>query len=251
MELDLIIPAHNEEHRIGTMLGSYRSEFADPGVRFIVALDSCQDSTATVVGRHAEEDPRVEVRVYPKLGKGGVILETFSHCQAEMVAFVDADGATPPGELRRLVEAARHNDGAIASRRQPGSVTRGRRTWGRILMSTVFALVVRALFRLPYRDTQCGAKVIRSEALERILPLLTVRGLAFDVELLVVAHRLGYRLTEVPTVWVEQPGSRLRLLRDTRQTARSLLELWIDHRLQPLAGLSETGGSLWEEHGAA
>ena len=123
MSLEIVIPAHNEERRIDRTLSTYRMVFADPSVRFIVAMDGCCDRTASVVAAHAAEDARVQSRVYPKLGKGGVLMEAFRCCDADWVAFVDADGATPPRELSRLLDAAMRADGAIASRRHPASFT--------------------------------------------------------------------------------------------------------------------------------
>src|ERR687897_3682088 len=111
------MPAHNEEGRIDRTLRAYRSACPDDGVRIIVALDSCSDRTPQIVHAHEREDDRVRSFTYPKLGKGGVIAETFSRSDADLVGFVDADGATPPREMLRLADAARHNDGAIATRR--------------------------------------------------------------------------------------------------------------------------------------
>jgi glycosyltransferase involved in cell wall biosynthesis len=243
-ELDIVIPAHNEEHRIDPTLLDYRLAFPDPGVRIKVALDDCQDATRSIVERHIIEDPRIELHLYPKLGKGGVIQETFHRCGGELIAFVDADGATPPAELARLVETARHADGAIASRRHPTSVIEGRRGLPRAAASTLFAWLVQRLFRLPYRDTQCGAKVLRRDVLDHLLPFLTARDFLFDVDLLLVAHRLGYRMVEVPTIWIDRPGSRVRLTRDSSRMAWSLLRLWVDHLLSPLESPHVIGGSL-------
>lgn len=233
-KLDIVIPAHNEEDRIGPTLAAYRSRFSDPEVRFLVALDSCEDATAEIVERNRQEDPRVEGHSYPKLGKGGVIRETFRQCGGDLIAFVDADGATPPGELAVLVETAQHADAAIASRRHPGSVVPGRNSYKREAASTVFAWMVRRFFGLPFLDTQCGAKVIRRDAIERILPLLTARDFVFDVDLLYLAHQLGYRVVEVPTIWFDKPGSRVDLSGDAGKMARSLLRLRLDHLLTPL-----------------
>src|SRR5688500_12787228 len=122
MRLDLVIPAHNEEHRIDRTLRAYRSACTALDTRFLVALDRCTDRTAEVVAAHARDDERVRLLEYPKLGKGGVIMETLRRCTAELVGFVDADCATPPTEMHQLVEAAIQADGALASRRHPASV---------------------------------------------------------------------------------------------------------------------------------
>ena len=106
MRLDIVIPAFNEEDRIDRTLRAYRAGVTEPRTRFLVALDSCTDGTADVVRSHADVDPRVELLEYPKLGKGGVIMESFRRCDADVIGFVDADCATPPAEFLRLVDVA-------------------------------------------------------------------------------------------------------------------------------------------------
>jgi len=234
MRLDIVIPAHNEEHRIDATLRAYRAVCSGPDVRIRVALDWCTDGTATIVARHAAADPRVGLLEYPKLGKGGVLREAFRRCDADYVAFVDADCATPPGELLRLVDACRHADGAIATRRHPASVLPRPRSLSRRMTSAGFALCVRGLFGLTYSDTQCGAKVIRRGALQRILPLLSLRDFVFDVDLLLVARALNLRVVEMPTIWIDKDGSRMNVLADTRRMVLSLLLLWLSHRAAPL-----------------
>jgi dolichol-phosphate mannosyltransferase len=232
--LDIVIPAHNEEQRIHRMLSTYRMVFTDPSIRFIVAMDGCGDETASVVEAHAAEDARVQPRVYPKLGKGGVLMEAFRCCDADWVAFVDADGATPPRELARLVTAAMGADGAIASRRHPASFTPSPRGRGRRLTSWAFVTAIHLLFRLPYSDTQCGAKVLRGAALKQVLPFLSSRDLLIDVDLLAVAGRLGLRIEEVPTIWLDQAGSKVSTHRDSIRMFLSALRLWLHLHVLPV-----------------
>jgi glycosyltransferase involved in cell wall biosynthesis len=240
VRVDIVIPAHNEEGRIGRTLASYRQALRDPELRFVVALDLCDDGTADVVERHRAADPRVDLLAYPKLGKGGVIMETFRRCGGDLLGFVDADCATPPQELWRLVEAAAHADGAIASRHHPSAVVPPRKL-SRRLASAGFAFGVQRLFGLPYDDTQCGAKVLRREVVERAVPLLSSRDFVFDVDLLLVARRLGFDIVEVPTVWVDQDGSRLHAFHDSRRMAWSLLRLWLHHHVLPIPDEAASG----------
>lgn len=233
MDLDLVIPAHNEEHRIGPTLHAYRTRLPAPGTRFLVALDRCVDRTAEVVRRQANEDPRVCIVEYPRLGKGGVLMEAFRRCDADLVGFVDADGATPPREFLRLVEAVRQADGAIACRRHPAAVV-PRRQLGRRVASAGFVAGVRTLFRLPFTDPQCGAKVLRREVIEAVLPLLSSRDFLFDVDLLYLTAALGYRVVEVPTIWIDRDGSRVSAFADSKRMAVSALRLWLHHRVMPL-----------------
>jgi glycosyltransferase involved in cell wall biosynthesis len=234
--LDVVIPAHNEELRIDHMLETYRSAIRSPDVRFHVALDRCVDRTATIVERHAAVDPRVVLHHYPKLGKGGVIMETFRQCRGELVGFVDADGATPPGEFLRLINAASsiNVDAAIAVRHHPAAVLPAAPPFARRVTSLVFAHGVRRLFGLPFADTQCGAKVLSRQLVERCLPLLSSRDFLFDVDLLLTSVRLGFRVVEVPTVWLHREGSRLRTVSDARRMALSSLRLWVHHRILPV-----------------
>src|SRR5207248_2160385 len=98
LHLDVVIPAHNEEARIGRTLDLYRHEDLGAHVRFVAALDGCTDHTAAVVRDHAMSDPRVQLLELPSLGKGGALMAAFRTCTSEMVSFVDADAATPPTE---------------------------------------------------------------------------------------------------------------------------------------------------------
>jgi glycosyltransferase involved in cell wall biosynthesis len=230
MRLDIVFPAHNEEDRIGRTLDAYRRACPESGVRFIVALDSCTDRTADVVRDHGARDPRVRLLEYPRLGKGGVIAATFERSDADLVGFADADGATPPDELLRLARTAGQADGAIASRRHPAAVLPARRPLTRKITSAGFAAVVRRVMRMPYADTQCGAKVLRREVVEDVLPRLWSRDLLFDVDLLSAAGERGWRIVEVPTVWIDQEGSRVRPVADTRRMGLSLVRLWARRR---------------------
>lgn len=237
MRLDIVIPAHNEEGRIGRTLDAYLSAWPDDvDTRFLVALDRCTDATRLVVERRMAVDPRVGLLEFPKLGKGGVLMEAFRACDAEFVGFVDADCATPPSEFLRLVETARYADGAIASRRHPGSVLPARRSLHRRVVSAGFAFGVRRLFGLPYVDTQCGAKVVRAPVVRGVLPLLSSRDFLFDVDLLVTARQLGFDIAEVPTIWIDRSGSRVRPAADVGRMAAGALRLWFHHRLLPIAG---------------
>lgn len=234
MRLDVVIPAHNEEHRIGRTLDDYRARIVDPDVRFIVAVDGSDDGTAELVERHAVEDPRVRLFDLPKLGKGGALGEAFRVCHGDLIGFVDADGSTSPTEFLRLVDVAKVADGAIASRRHPSSIVPVPRPLSRRVASRGFAWGVRRLFRLPYSDTQCGAKVLTREAMAGALPFLSSRDFLFDVDLLITTRRLGYRIVETPTIWIDQDGSRIRAATDARRMAASAFRLWIHHRVLPI-----------------
>ena len=83
---------------------------------------------------------------------------------------------------------------------------------------------------LPFADTQCGAKVLRREVVDAVLPHLAARDLLFDVDLLAAADELGFRIVEVPTIWIDQDGSRVNAMSDSRKMGTSLLKLWARRR---------------------
>ncbi|HEY1539675.1 MAG TPA: glycosyltransferase [Solirubrobacteraceae bacterium] len=231
MRLDIVFPAHNEEHRIGRTLGAYRAGCPHPDTRFLVALDACTDRTAEIVREHRAQDDRVRLHEYSKLGKGGVIAATFRQSDADFVGFVDADCATPPAELLRLVETTAREgagvDGAIASRHHPAAVLPAGRSLMRRVTSAGFAFGVRRLLKLPYTDTQCGAKVLRRGAAQEIVARISQTDLLFDVDLLMTARDAGHRVVEVPTVWIDQDGSKVNPIADARKMGMSLASLWV------------------------
>jgi len=109
---------------------------------------------------------------------------------------------------------------------------------------------VRRLIGLPYADTQCGAKVLRREVVDAVLPHLQVHDLLFDVDLLAAARECGFRIVEVPTIWIDQDGSRVRPVADTRRMGGSLLRLWARRRAR--GGVAPVGPQTAEvEHAAA
>ena len=237
VQLDIVIPAYNEEERLGRTLTAYRSGLPEPDVRFFVALDHCTDNTAEIVKAHAELDSRVRLLEFPKLGKGGVLMEAFRHTDAPLVGFVDADCATPPAELRRLADVAAQHDGAIASRYHPASVLPVKRPLFRSALTQAGNVVIKSLFHLGYRDTQCGAKVMKGEVVRAVLPLLSSRDFLFDVDLLIAARKLGYSILEVPTVWVDQAGSKVKKS-DAGRTLVSAVRLWLHHKVLPITSSS-------------
>lgn len=236
--LTIVFPAHNEQDRIGPTLTAYRRVCSDPRTEFLVALDACTDATEAVVAEHASQDPRVQTQRFPKLGKGGVLMEAFRRADADLIAFADADGATPPGELLRLVDAVEDQnlDAAIACRWHPAAVVpqARARSLGRRVASAGFAMTVRRVFGLSYRDTQCGAKVVRREAAQRLVPVMSSRDFLFDVDLLLAARSLGMRVEEIPTIWIDRAGSKLDARRDAQRMAASVLRLWLHHRVLPV-----------------
>lgn len=207
---DLIIPAYNEQHRIRRTLLQY-IHFFNTDVRLVVVLNGCTDDTLSVVKKiQAKYPERVHTEdVKAAIGKGGAIIHGWKFSDAEYIGFVDADGATPPEEFKKLINALPDHDGIIASRFLPNSTIHQRQSFLRTIVSHLSIRIIRLLFSLPYNDTQCGAKIFKGEVIRNVLPHLKEHGLMFDVELLWILHHWKYDIKEMPTVWIDQPGSAM------------------------------------------
>ena len=230
-QIDIIIPAYNEGRRIEATLRKYLSWF-DERVRLTVVLNGCTDNTLSVVQGIAQLYPgRIIVHnIAGSIGKGGAVLYGWQQSPCDVIGFVDADGATPPEEYQKLLDQLGRYDGAIASRTLPGSQIEQRQSTLRSVMSRAFSIVVRQMFHMPFDDTQCGAKVFHRRVLAPVVGYMQTRDMTFDVELLARLHRNGAKVIEIPTRWIDQPGSaalgnRADFLRTGSQMVRRLWQL--------------------------
>jgi glycosyltransferase involved in cell wall biosynthesis len=230
----LLIPAYNEEQRIGPVLAAYgdyfQRHYAGP-FQLEVVLNGCTDNTLGVVRRAAEQHPFITAVDFPApIGKGGALIEGLKRArQAELVGYVDADGATAPAAFHDLVRRMGEADCVIASRWLPGAVLHQAQTSRRQFASRVFHAIVQGLFWLNIRDTQCGAKVMRREAVEKVQADLCIADMAFDINLLYALKRAGCRILEVPTEWTDQMGSKVALGRTSFTMLLSVIRLRLIH----------------------
>lgn len=235
----LLIPAYNEEHRIEPVLRDYARYFRDQyygKFQLVVVLNGCRDNTLGVVNRVAAEFPSISALEFPApIGKGGALIEGLKLAPiADVIGYVDADGATPPHALHDLVKHIAEADCVIGSRWLPGSILHVEQTSNRQFASRVFHLIVELLFRLHIRDTQCGAKVMRRHAVDSVHSTLRIADMAFDINLLVSLKRAGFKILEVPTEWTDKIGSKVTLFRTSLTMFLSALRIWLIYsRLYP------------------
>lgn len=228
----LLIPAYNEERRIEPVLRGYGLYFQEhyPGkFKLVVVLNGCRDNTLGVVQRVAKEFPTVSHREFAApIGKGGALIEGLKLAPlADVIGYVDADGATPPHALHDLVQRIGEADCVIGSRWLPGAVLHVEQASNRRFASRVFHLIVELLFGMRIKDTQCGAKVIKREAIEKIHSRLLTADMAFDINLLYALKHAGYRILEVPTEWTDKIGSKVTLFRTSLTMFLSVVRIWL------------------------
>jgi len=267
----LLIPAYNEARRIEPVLrdyGRYFQEHYRGKFQLVVVLNGCRDNTLEVVRRVAVDFPAISTLEFADpIGKGGALIEGLKLAPlADLIGYVDADGATPPQAFHDLVKRAGEADCVIGSRWLPGSVLHVEQSGRRRFASRVFHLIVELLFGMHIRDTQCGAKVMHRKAVEAIHPSLRIADMAFDINLLYSLKHAGYRVLEVPTEWTDKIGSKVTLFRTSLTMFLSVirirliyspfyrwlrplrpLETWIYRKLrapQPLPGPPGDGSNL-------
>jgi glycosyltransferase involved in cell wall biosynthesis len=209
--ISIVIPAFNEEKRIRPTLEGIAS-FLKKGRKdfeIIVVFDG-SDGTPRVVREFAVEnalEKRVRLLQFKKrLGKGGAIMEGFEVARGEIVFLSDADRSVPPEEMKKLLNALDSCDIAIGSRYLRNSKVEI--PFVRYVFAFAFHLVVGLLFALHFKDTQCGFKAFKRNAVKKLLPLVKTKGFAWDVDVLVQARKLGLKVKEIPIDWrLEKGGS--------------------------------------------
>lgn len=230
----LLIPAYNEESRIEPVLRDYAEHFQAKyhgKFQIIVVLNGCRDDTLGVVKKMAGEFRTIKYLNFPApIGKGGALIEGLKLCnQGDLIGYVDADGATSPAAFLQLVARISEADCVIGSRWMAQSVLHQKQTRLRRFISRCFHFIVETLFWMHIHDTQCPAKLLRSDAAQKILPTLCIADLAFDVNLLVSLKRSGFKVLEVPIEWTDMVGSKVTssLFRSSTAMFLSVVRVWL------------------------
>ena len=225
----MIVPTYNEAHRIGATLEVLCRYLAEHHAvwSIVVSDDASADDTRAVVTSWTSREPRIRLLEAPcHQGKGAAVRRGMLAAEADLVCFCDADLSTDLEALGRLVEVLRAGaDVVIGSRTNASSTIAVRQHPGRELMGKIFNAIVRALFHLPYRDTQCGFKGCRREAARAMFSRARLDGFAFDVELLILAQRLDLCVREIPVSWNNAWPSRVRVIAHPLQMLGELLNL--------------------------
>jgi glycosyltransferase involved in cell wall biosynthesis len=215
--LSLVIPAHNEERRLPETLRQVR-EFAAAQTRPLEVLlvdNASRDQTAALARAAAAEMPYLRLLSEPVRGKGAAVRTGALAAAGDYVFFADADLSMPLEEVARFLPPLLQGaEVAIASREAAGAV-RYDEPILRHLMGRAFNLLVRATTLPGIHDTQCGFKCFTHQAAQDLFRAQRLLDWAFDVELLVLARRRGYRIVEVPIHWRYQSNSRVNPLRDS------------------------------------
>ncbi len=235
-KVSIIIPAYNEEKRISATLGEYGKFFKELKKKklidfeILVVINRTTDNTEAVVKKLQKEFKEIRCLNFEQGGKGFAIIEGFKDSLTrnnDLIGFVDADNATSPEAFSEIVRKSKHYGGVIASRYVKGSTVYPKQSIKRIVGSRIFNILIRSMLQLPYRDTQCGAKIFKRNAIALAIPKLKMSKWAFDVDLLYCVHKRGFKIKEISTRWSDREDSKIDFLKNGIMMALAIIRLRI------------------------
>ena len=229
MFLSIVIPAYNEEKRLGTTLQKIHAYLnqKDYDYEVIVVDDGSADKTKDV----ALDSPLSQAGRLKFLqndgnqGKGFSVKRGILAASGDHILFSDADLSTPIGEVERFLSFINNGFDIIIGSRGKGADIRVRQPFYREYMGRFYNKLVQLFAIKGFMDTQCGFKLFKKDIAKEIAPLLKIKGFSFDVEMLYLAAKKGYKIKEVPVTWINSPASRVHPVIDSCRMFVELLSI--------------------------
>jgi len=251
--LSLIIPAYNEAKRLPRslhQLGQFCSTLP-LCVEVLVVVEKSEDNTLQLAREAACQYPFFEIVENPHhRGKGYAVRCGMLRAQGEILLFMDADLSVPLQEVSRFLRHFEEDpdvDILLGSRKLAQSRILKRQSWLREKGGNLFNWIFRKQVGLDIRDTQCGFKAFRRQAAREIFSRQQLDGFSFDIEVLLLGEKLGYRMKEVPVEWIDSPHSHVRVLRDGLRMFRDAIivkELVRETLLSPVCKNASSSSSV-------
>jgi dolichyl-phosphate beta-glucosyltransferase len=228
--ISIVIAAYNEEKRIRQSLFKVKEYLTalDMDYEIIVVDDGSTDYTSKVVTDLTPDIPYLKVIRYERnMGKGYALRKGVLSSKGEIVLLTDADLSTPIEELSRLLPLIYDNtcDIAIGSRALALSKIIKKQPWWRQSMGKLFNKIVKIVVLDDFNDTQCGFKMFSGDIARGLFKEARINRFAYDVEILALAKKKGYRISEVPIRWINSPESKVNPIRDSFQMLFDLLRI--------------------------
>uniref|UniRef100_A0A540VLZ5 dolichyl-phosphate beta-glucosyltransferase n=2 Tax=Litorilinea aerophila TaxID=1204385 RepID=A0A540VLZ5_9CHLR len=230
--LSVVIPTYNEAERIVPTIGAVASYICHQDIpwELIVADDGSKDHTVSLCAGLELANLRI-LKADQNGGKGSAVQRGVLAARGARILFMDADNSTPIEELERFMQCMDDGYDVVIGSRAAAGAQEAHRTWLRQLMSRVLRTLIRPVLGLTIRDTQCGFKLFTREAARAIFQKQTIMGFSFDLEILYLAHKYGFKIAELPVHWVDAPGSKVDKWKEARRFLKAILQIkWNDYR---------------------
>ncbi len=232
--LTIIIPAYNEAERIVESLSAIKSymEKQTYSINVVLVDDGSTDNTFDICTTFAEQNQWLNVLSYKNNeGKGYAVRKGMLYNAADFLLFCDADMSTPLEELDQFWDYI--NQGAdivIASRPLPGSSLVKRQPIYREMAGRLLNKYIQIVAVPGIQDTQCGFKLFKREAAVNVFNKCVINGFSFDIEVLHLSQKLGYKIKEAPVHWYHKSGSKVHLLQDGLRLLYDTIKIRLRHR---------------------
>ncbi len=234
--LSIVIPAYNEEKRIGSTLQAYSDYFeskrkkSNLDYQILVVINATKDRTEEIVKIYSNLNKRIKYLNLTPGGKGYAIVQGFLYSlekKYQLIGFIDADMSTSPAAFYDLINNIEDYDGIIGSRWISDSVISQKQSFLRRVASRIFNFLVKSLFLMDYEDTQCGAKIFKRESMEKIIKKISITQWAFDVNLLYLCKKYNFKVKEHPTSWEDKGDSKLKVVKTSLKMFFAIIRLRI------------------------
>lgn len=219
--LSLVIPAYREALRLPPTLERLAAFGAGLGFAYevLIIVEQCTDATLEIAADFAARQAHFQaIDNGPQRGKGHAVRSGMLRARGDFLFYMDADLSVPLPEVSVFLDYfEKHPEVQVlaGNRQHPESRITKAQSWLRRTMGQTFNQVLQTVALAPLRDTQCGFKAFRREAAKEIFSRQQLDGFAFDVEILLLAQRLGYGVRDLPVEWINSTESKVRLVQDS------------------------------------
>lgn len=246
--LSVVVPVYNEERdvpqKIPILYEFLKDNFKEYSWEIVIADNGPSQDKTGIVSRLLEgKHKNIRYVLIPRPGRGNALKEVWLASRSELLCYMDVDLSSDLGYLPQLVGALEKGyDIAIGSRLATGARVYGR-TLIREIMSRGYNILMKVLFFTSFHDAQCGFKAITHNAAQKILPVIEDRGWFFDSELLIVAQKSGFQISEIPIVWRDDPNSTVKVAKTAWGDIKGLVRLFLTRPWERVRGVGDM-----EEH---
>jgi glycosyltransferase involved in cell wall biosynthesis len=228
--VEFVIPIYNEEAELELNVRKLHSflthNLKDYLWHITIADNASTDKSLFIAKKLSKKIANFGLFHLDKKGRGRAVKSVWKNSNAEILMYMDVDLSTDLKSIKPLLDSLQRNyDIAIGSRLLRGSKVKGR-TLRREVLSRVYNILIKLFFQVRFSDAQCGFKAVTKKVVNNLLPYVKDNAWFFDSELLIIAEKTGYKIHEEPVVWIDNPGSTVRVLKTVHGDLEGLWRLF-------------------------